>query len=95
MKTHYSIPNYRQFKVKYLGATTYRGARVKIYEPKRYNDDKEKSVVLSYDYEIGDILEQAIIWLTEKGFKIISRSSEYENYILLVDNWGDNFQELG
>tara|TARA_R100001015_G_C4507837_1_gene80413 strand:- start:279 stop:569 length:291 start_codon:yes stop_codon:yes gene_type:complete len=89
------IQNYRQFKVKYLGATNHRGSRVKIYEPKRYNDDKEQSVTLSYDYAVGDICQQAINWLTENGFpKIVARCSEFENYILLVDSWGEEYKTL-
>jgi hypothetical protein len=89
------IKNYRQFKVKYLGATSRRGSRVKIYEPKRYNDDKVQSVTLPYDYEISDICQQAINWLNENGFtKIVARCSEFENYILLVDSWGEDYKTL-
>lgn len=90
-----NIKNYRQFKVKILSPTNYLGTRVKIYEPKRYNDDKQNSVILSYDYEIGDICQQAINWLTENGFpKIVARCSEYGNYILLVDSWGEDYKTL-
>jgi len=91
----YEIPNYRQFKVKFIAPTNHRGARVKIYEPKRYNDDKTTSITLSYNYEIGDILQQAVNWLIDNGFtKIISRCSQYENYTLLVDSWGEEFKPL-
>tara|TARA_R110000822_G_scaffold21770_2_gene68951 strand:+ start:250 stop:549 length:300 start_codon:yes stop_codon:yes gene_type:complete len=90
-----TIPNYRQFKVKFVSPTNHRGARVKIYEPKRYRDYKSTSVTLSYDYEIGDVLQQAINWLIDNGFpKIVARCSEFENYTLLVDSWGEEFKPL-
>ena len=91
------IPNYRQFKVKFLAPTNHRGARVKIYEPKRFRDDKEEAITLSYDYAVGDILQQAINWLTEDGRyneRIIARCSEFSNYTLLVDSWGKDFKTL-
>ena len=90
----FQIPNYRIFKVKYLGATNTLGGRVKIEETARYYDDKNRSVTFSYDYSIGDVLEQAFKYLTEKGFKVVARASEYNHYYLLADNWSDNFIEL-
>ena len=89
-----TIKNYRQLKVKYISPTNSRGARICIYEPKRYNNDKTEKVYLSYDYAIGCIQEQAFIYLQEKGFNIIAKASEFENYIFLADNWADNFREL-
>ena len=93
MKT-YDFNNYRQIRVKFVAPTNHRGARVKIYEPKRYNDDKVSSVTLSYSYEVGDIEQQAINYLIDKGFNIVCRASDVDAYILLCDNWGDNFIEL-
>lgn len=90
----FQIPNYRIFKVKYLGATNTRGGRVKIEETARYNDDKNRSVTLGYDYEISDPQEQAYQYLTKKGFNVVARASENNHYYLLADNWGDNFIEL-
>ena len=89
-----NIPNLRQIKVKYISPTNFRGSRVCIYEPKRYNNDKTKRVYLSYDYAIGNIQEQAYNYLTDKGFNVVSRASEFENYILFVDNWAEDFIEL-
>jgi len=88
------IKNYRQIKVKYLSATNYRGSRVCIYEPKRYNNDKTQRVYLPYNYEIGCIQQQAKVYLEEKGFNIVGRASELENYIFFCNNWGANFIEL-
>ena len=89
-----NIQNLRQIKVKYISPTNYRGSRVCIYEPKRYNNDKTKRVYLSYDYAIGCIQEQAYNYLIEKGFNVVSRASEFENYILFVDNWAEDFKEI-
>tara|TARA_R110002050_G_scaffold279290_1_gene425796 strand:- start:176 stop:484 length:309 start_codon:yes stop_codon:yes gene_type:complete len=89
-----NIPNLRQIKVKYISPTNFRGSRVCIYEPKRYNNDKTKRVYLSYDYAIGNIQEQAYNYLTDKGFNVVSKASEFENYILFVDNWAEDFIEL-
>lgn len=90
----YDLPNYRQFKVTFLGPTNYRGSRVKISEPKRFVDGKTISVTLSYDYAIGDIEQQALNYLLEKGFKPICRTSETSSYTILCDNWGSEFIEL-
>tara|TARA_Y100001938_G_scaffold57831_1_gene80789 strand:- start:1468 stop:1788 length:321 start_codon:yes stop_codon:yes gene_type:complete len=90
----YKINNYRQIKVKYLGPTNNRGSRVCIYEPKRYNNDTTKRIYLPYDYSIGDIQQQAYEYLLNKGFKVVCRASEYENYLFFVDNWANNFIEL-
>jgi hypothetical protein len=90
----YQIKNYRQIKVKYIGPTNYRGSRICIYEPKRYNDDTTKRVYLSYDYAIGDVQQQAFEYLISKGFNVICRASEYENYLFFVDNWAEDFIEI-
>ena len=88
------INNFRQIKVKYISPTNSRGSRVCIYEPRRYGRDKTQRVYLSYDYKIGCIQEQAKVYLEDKGFNIIGRASELENYIFFCDNWADNFIEL-
>ena len=93
MKIH-EINNYRKFNISYLSPTNSRGARVKISEPKRYNDDKTKSIILSYDYAIGEIGQQALNYLIEKGFKPVARCSEYGCYTILCDNWASEFIEL-
>tara|TARA_R110001592_G_scaffold236825_1_gene495597 strand:+ start:178 stop:507 length:330 start_codon:yes stop_codon:yes gene_type:complete len=88
------VSNYRQIKIKYISPTNSRGSRLCIYEPKRYNTDKTKRVYLSYDYAIGCIQEQAFKYLQEKGFKIVAKASEFENYIFFADNWADEFIEI-
>lgn len=90
----FEIPNYRIFKVKYVGATNTRGSYVKIEETARYNDDKNRIVKLSYDHVISDVQGQAAKYLREKGFKIVGRASERDHYYLFADNWGSNFIEI-
>ena len=94
IKKAFQLPNYRQIKVKYLPATNSSGSRVKIYEPKRYNDDKTTSKTFGYSYEFGDIMEQSYQILTANGFNVISRASEQQNYIFLCDNWADEFKQI-
>ena len=93
MKIH-EIHNYRKFNISVLHPTNERGTRVKITEPKRYNNDKTQKVVLSYDYEIGDIGQQALNYLIKQGFKPIARCSENDFYTILCDNWAEDFIEL-
>ena len=88
------VSNYRQIKIKYISPTNFRGSRLCIYEPKRYNADKTEKVYLSYDYSIGCIQEQAFKYLQEKGFNIIAKASEFENYIFFADHWADEFREI-
>ena len=87
----FQIPNYRQIKVSFIGPTNTLGSRIVIFESKRYNDDKTHRKVFSYDYAIGDTMEQAYQILTRNGFNVVARASEFENYIFLCDNWGDSF----
>jgi hypothetical protein len=94
MKKAFEIKNLRQIKVKYLSPTNYSGSRIKIYEPKRYNDDKVESKIYSYCYETGDVMEQAYNILITNGFNIICRASEEDNYIFLCDNWSNEFIKI-
>ena len=77
-KTLNEVSNYRQIKIKYISPTT----------------DKTEKVYLSYDYAVGCIQQQAFKHLKEKGFNIIAKASEFENYIFFADNWADEFREL-
>jgi hypothetical protein len=86
MKT-YDLPNYRQFKITFLGPTNHRGARVKITEHK-------ESVILPYDYSIGDIEQQGLNYLTERGFKAVCRTQDKNSCSILCDNWGSDFIDL-
>ena len=94
MKTINEMQNLRMIKVTFLAPTNTRGARVKIYETNRYYDDKTESKTFSYDYQIGDIQQQAFEILTKNGFNVICRASEFNNYVLLCQNWGEDFKQI-
>ena len=93
-KQAYKINNYRQIKVKFLGPTNNNGSRLKIYEPKRYNNDKTQSKTFSYCYKTGCIMEQAYNILIDNGFDVVARASDNENYIFLCDNWDEDFKQI-
>lgn len=94
MKQVHEIQNLRQIKVKFVGATNSRGSRIKIYESPRYNDEKEQSKMFSYDYAVGNVEQQAFNILEANGFNIVARCSEFNNYVILCDNWGDEFKQI-
>ena len=83
----YQLQNLRQIKVKYISPTNFRGSRVCIYEPKRYNNDKTKRIYLSYDYAIGNGTEQAIQYLQSKGINLLGKSNVKGETILFSDSW--------
>tara|TARA_R110000764_G_scaffold223165_1_gene311978 strand:- start:231 stop:524 length:294 start_codon:yes stop_codon:yes gene_type:complete len=90
----YQVQNLRQIKVKYISPTNNRGARVKIYEPKRYNNDSTQSKTFSYGYKYGDIQQQAYDILISNGWNVLSSASEVNEYIFLCDNWGEDFKSI-
>lgn len=94
MKRVHETQNLRMIKVSFLAPTNARGARIKIYETNRYNDEKTQSKIFSYDYRIGDVQQQAFEILQANDFNVICRASEYGNYVLLCDNWGEDFKQI-
>jgi hypothetical protein len=94
MKKAYQIQNLRQIKVSFLSPTNTLGSRIKIYEPKRYNDEKEQSKIFSYCYETRDVQEQSYKILIANGFNVVCRASDINNYIFLCDNWSENFVQI-
>ena len=93
MEIH-EIKNLRQFKVTFKAPTNHRGAGVKITETARYEGDKTVSVSLSYNYEIGDVAQQALNHLNGLGLKVVARCSDKNSYTILCDNWGLDFIAL-
>ena len=80
--------NFRTFTVKFLGATDFRGERVKITDTRH-----KQSKILSYDYQMGNIAEQSITWLENNlGINIIgfshndTKNNTYQ-YIVMTDNF--------
>lgn len=90
----FDLQNLRVLKVTFVAPTNSRGARIKIYEEKRYNDDKTKSKIFSYDYQTGDVLQQALNILLDNGWNPVCRGSEFNNYFIMCDNWGEDFKEI-
>ena len=88
------MKNLRQIKVKFLGPTNYKGARIKIYESSRFSWRPTYSKTFSYCYRTGDIKAQAIDILQANGFEIVATASEHKNEIILCDNWGDNYKDI-
>ena len=84
----------RQIKVKFLGPTNHRGARVKIYEHGRWVGDKTESVIVPFSYSEGGADKQAFNLLTANGFNIVAKADTSEEYIFLCDNWDENFVKL-
>ena len=94
MKKAFEVPNFRVIRVSFLGATNNSGSRIKLSEVKRYNDDKTKSKIFSYDYRIGDTMEQAFEILVRNGWNIVCRASDNDAYMFLCDNWAEDFKKI-
>ena len=54
-----------------MGATNTKGSRIKITD-ERF----EESITLSYDYKYNNGIEQAIEYLSNKGFNLIGRTED-------------------
>ena len=85
---YYKIKNTRAIEVKFLGPTNNRGARIKLTD--NYVDTKV-SKIFSYCYRTANILQQAINILQFNGANVVCRASNKDNYIINIDNWGDEF----
>jgi len=79
--------NKRMIQVKYLGATNHRGSRIQLTE-NRYNTTDRKT--LSFDYGIGDGVEQAILYLTDKGIAIESKGQFGGLTYIVSPSWADD-----
>lgn len=67
-----NAPNYHIIKVKYLGATNFRGSRVKMT-----SDRFKQSVTISYDHALNSIEDMAIVWLAAHGFSVTGGAEGY------------------
>ena len=78
------MQNLQMIEIKYLSPTDFKGARVKLIDT-RFKVSK----TLSYDYAIGDIVEQSIKYLKNKGFNVIFRSYDELNkkQFIFLDNF--------
>lgn len=77
-----NINNVHVLKVKFLGATNYTGSRIKITS-ERFRDSK----ILSYDYKIGNVIEQAIEYLQMKGYSVLSKAGGKDCYYIVSETF--------
>ena len=94
MKKVHEIQNFRMIKVSFIAPTNSRGARIKLTETKRYNNQKTESKIFSYCYQTGDMEQQAFDILISNGFNIVCRCSDIDNRMILCDNWGGDFKKI-
>ena len=90
-------PQLRAFKVKFLGPTNHRGARITITEPSatRFEGIKSRRT-FSYDYATGDVLKQGIETLVRMGFNVqgYAQTETGDAYTIVCDNWGEEWLDL-
>jgi hypothetical protein len=90
-------PQLRAFKVKFLGPTNHRGARITITEPSatRFEGIKSRKT-FSYDYFTGDVLKQGINTLERMGFNVqgYAQTETGGAYMIMCDNWGEEWLDL-
>ena len=90
-------PQLRAFKVKFLGPTNHRGARITITEPSatRFEGIKSRKT-FSYDYFTGDVLKQGINTLERMGFNLkgYAQTETGDAYMIMCDNWGEDWLDL-
>ena len=100
------MKNCRTITVTFLGPTNHKGARIKLSDPastafgKRgfelYGGDRPKpeSKTFDYCYRTGNVLDQAVSILNRNGWNIVATSDAADHYVVLCDNWGDEFYSI-
>jgi hypothetical protein len=90
-------PQLRAFKVKFLGPTNHKGARITITEPSatRFEGIKSRRT-FSYDYFTGDVLKQGMNTLERMGFNVqgYAQTETGDAYMIMCDNWGEDWLDL-
>jgi len=86
-------PYLRCFKVKYLGATNTKGARIKIIDSHR-SENNEVFKFVSWDYTKSNGWEIALDYLEKRGIKIVCRGSSNKEDFLLSENFNTDLKEL-
>jgi hypothetical protein len=79
------LKNYQLINVKYLGATNFRGSRVKLSDPRM-----KTSKIIPFDYQLNRIEEMAQKYLTSIGFVVIGQCEGG----LLCDSYQGSFNKL-
>jgi hypothetical protein len=71
MDLHNTLPRYRAIHVEFFGPTNTKGDRVRIKDMRRGD-----TVWLPYNYEIGDFLNQAGVYLRARKIVVTSLISQ-------------------
>lgn len=85
------MEHYRIIKVKYLGATNHKGARISITESRNGETTRK---VLSRDYEYSTAKEQAKVYLKSIGINIVAEGYDNDISYLMSDTWGSDYVDI-
>lgn len=72
------MENLHLIEVTQYGSTNHRSVRVRLYSHRF-----KESIFLSYDYSIGNILEQAELYLLKKGHNVTAHCETKSGYGVL------------
>ena len=76
--------------VKYVSPTNTRGSRISLKD-ERFNT----KITLSYDYEIGNVMTQAMKYLESNGYEIVCYGSNANNtYTIMCDSIDNSFKNI-
>ena len=88
---YYEVQNTRVIKARFFSSSN-GSAKVKITD--NYLKERKQTVTLSYDYEVGNVAQQAFKFLVERGFNVVARASNDTGYLFMVDNWNEDYLTL-
>ncbi len=75
MKT---LQNFHVITVSFIGATDYKGSRVKIHSYRF-----KKTVIIDYDHKFNNTFEIAQNYLEAKGFELVGKAETKDGYTLI------------
>lgn len=76
------MTNYHIIKIKYLPATTYRPARIKLISERFHN-----YVIIPYDYQYNSAYDMAEVWLLSHSFNVIGLAEGSDCYYIITDTF--------
>ena len=76
-------------EVRYMSPTPNKPTRIKLFD-RQFNE----FIVLTFDYEIGNVLTQAKGWLEEKGYKCYTSSVIGDSKWMLAVDFDDKFKNI-
>jgi len=74
------FPNLHAIKVKKIGPTSKRGARIRMYSCRHPGD----RITIPFDYEARDMVVTAANYLTKHGFNVIAAAPTTDDFDLLL-----------